>query len=139
MPFLKSRPPKYCRYREGARVTIQGQTHYLPGKYNSDESLTEYRRLVAQWGAGIPADPVRELTADAISVAELLAAYVDHSAKYYGEDSNRFEPMRRVAVAVSEVYDALPANKFSPKKLQTVRQVFRNVYTFLEEPGQAGS
>ena len=53
MPVLKARPPKYCPYRDGARITIQGTTHYLPGKFNSDDSLREYRRLIAQWAARI--------------------------------------------------------------------------------------
>ncbi len=51
MPKCASRPPKYCKYRQGVRVRIGDKQHYLPGSYNSMESLAEYIRLIGEWAA----------------------------------------------------------------------------------------
>jgi integrase len=124
MPILKARPPKYCPYREGARVSIQGHTHYLPGKFNSDESLAEYRRLVAQWGAGMVIDaPAEDQTT--ISVAEVLEGYRVFAQAYYGEArDSRYGLLLSTIRTVREVYSDLPASEFGPKALKTLRQVF---------------
>lgn len=124
MPILTARPPKYCRYRQGARVTIQGRTHYLPGAYNSKESLAKYRELVAQWGAGIPADPPAG-DQDTLTVAELFAQYLDYAKVYYGDiPRGRYRNLAATIKAAGLFYADLPAAEFSPKKLKVLRQSF---------------
>ncbi|MFM7844087.1 MAG: hypothetical protein ACKPEY_07650, partial [Planctomycetota bacterium] len=51
MPKLLSRLPSYRRHslRNTAFVVISGKRTYLPGEFNSEESRTAYRRLVAEW------------------------------------------------------------------------------------------
>lgn len=126
MPTLKARPPKYCRYRNGARVTIHGHTHYLPGAFNSDESLAEYRRLVAQWGAGMVVQPeAAESDGTAITVAEVFEGYRVYAEAYYGDvPRGRYRNLLPVIKSVGLLFADLPAHEFSPKKLKIARQTF---------------
>jgi hypothetical protein len=128
MPILKARPPKYCRYRNGARVSIQGHTHYLPGEFNSEQSLAAYRRLVAQWGAGIAIDPpTKEAEDTTVTVAEILEGYRSYAQAYYGDEPRgRYRNLLPTIRTVRELYADLPAKEFGPKKLKVLRQAFVN-------------
>jgi integrase len=119
----KPQAPSYDRYHgDYARVVIERRSIHL-GKYDSEESHRKYRELIATWSAGQPLD---ETPDDApVSIAEVLAAYLEHARRYYDEHpKSRYHHMRRVVRTVRELYAELPAAQFSPKKLQVVRQVF---------------
>jgi len=90
MPKLLSRAPKYALHKASGRavVKIGGKLHYL-GPYGSAESKLEYRRVVSAWsaeqagktvaaGSGVPESDT--------TLAELLAAYLQHAESYYRKD-----------------------------------------------------
>src|SRR5262245_52094158 len=80
------RLPKYRHFRPKnlAVVRIDGRDVYL-GRYNSPESHEKYRRLVAAWLAGSPpaAPQAAGKTADALTVNEVILAYVRFADGYY--------------------------------------------------------
>ena len=119
---MSNRTPQFRRYRKTyARVKLNGVWVHL-GRYDSPEAKAKYKQLITQWAAAVPSDPPAR---QAISVAELLAAYLEYARHYYGEDpKSRYHHMRRVVRAVRQLYDNLPAHEFGPKKLQVVRQTF---------------
>lgn len=119
---MSHRPPQYCRYRGSyARTKVNGKWVHL-GPYDAPESKAKYKRLVAQWGAGLPPDSDDD---DGVTVVEILAEYLEHAQRYYGDHpKSRYHHMRRVVKTVRELYADLPAIAFTPKKLKTVRQVF---------------
>jgi len=62
MPRPATRVPGYCLHkaRGTGYVRIDGHVRYLPGKFNSQESVAEYNRLVGLWqlnGRQMPAEP----------------------------------------------------------------------------------
>jgi hypothetical protein len=80
----KPQAPSYDRYRgKYARVVIDRRSIHL-GKYDSEESHRKYRELIATWSAG---QSTEEPSGDeSVSVAELLAGYIEHARRYDGED-----------------------------------------------------
>src|SRR5262245_32760387 len=84
-----SRPPRTPSYRlhkpsGQAVVTLDGHDVYL-GKYDTAESRAEYDRRIAEWLAnGRRLSPARSETAGgALSVNELLGAFVAHAEQHY--------------------------------------------------------
>jgi integrase len=119
------RTPKYCRYRKDfARVTIGDKTIHL-GRYDDPESKAKYKRLIAEWAAGPKVEPTTDShEADAtVTVAEILAGYIEHATSYYGE-GKRLDNIKRVIRTVDGLYGDTPAAEFGPKRLKTVRQQF---------------
>ena len=54
MPRSKNKLPSHCIHKASRQtvVRLDGREHYL-GKYGSPESRSAYRRLTAEWRAGI--------------------------------------------------------------------------------------
>jgi integrase len=124
------RRPKVPSYRHHeasgqARVTIGGRTHYL-GKYGSEESKAEYRRVIrdhlsidlssstAKAGKGPPD----------ITIAELTLAYIRHAEVFYVKDGRQTNEVRTIKSAVKPLvarFATLPAREFRPRLLKLVR------------------
>jgi hypothetical protein len=58
MPRKKIAVPSYLPHkaRNCGKVRIDGRDHYLPGEFDSPESLEAYRRFVAEYLAAVYSD-----------------------------------------------------------------------------------
>lgn len=78
MPRLRYRLSSY-RLHKGigcAVVTLNGRDHYL-GRFGSDTSRREYRRLIAEWAASHrqASRPAADKTPPDLTLNELFLAY----------------------------------------------------------------
>ncbi len=117
--------PAYRLHRNSGRgyVHVEGRQHLLPGAFNSPESLTTYNRFVAEWGAHGGRLPV-EVEASAYTLADLdrdYRAHVEakHDARWIANNMDRVRLALKAAVAM---FGSEPLARFSPLKLQAVRQ-----------------
>jgi hypothetical protein len=81
------KPPSYRQHQPSGQavVTLNGHDNYL-GVFDSPESRAEYDRLIAEWlSAG------RQLPSRALSVNELLLAYLRFAAEYYAPPSTKLD------------------------------------------------
>jgi len=121
-----SKPPAYRRHKATGQavVTLSGRDFYL-GRHGSEISRQAYDRLVGEWlanGRRLPAD-----TADdpAITVTELLAAYLQHARAYYrkgGRPTKEVSHVKNAIRIVKELYGRTLVHDFGPLKLKAVRQ-----------------
>jgi len=120
MPTLTNRVPKYCFHRASGQgyVTIENRMIYL-GAYRTAPSKAEYNRLIAEWlsaGRRLPSDP------QAITIAEVIAAFRRHAAAYYGPNSKAAVNIDESLRPVVKLYAQTPAMDFGPLKLKAVRE-----------------
>jgi len=117
MPSKAPRTPSYRLHKPTGKavVTIGGRDVYL-GKHGSDESRAAYDRVVSEWLA----NGRRTVVRDAMTVAEVIARYLDYvdSAYKTAEPAN----IRLAIRAVREVYGLVPAVEFGPLALKAIRQ-----------------
>lgn len=121
-----SKPPAYRRHKATGQavVTLSGRDFYM-GRHGSKTSRQAYDRLVGEWlanGRRLPAD-----TADnpAITITELLAAYLQHARAYYrkgGRPTKEVSHVKNAIRIVKELYGRTPVHDFGPLKLKAVRQ-----------------
>lgn len=118
-----------------AVVTVRGRDIYC-GKWGTPEAEAHYRRVIADLIAsgpevvrhhGLPRpDGKRRAfippTARAISVSELLLAYVEFAEGYYRPPSRETEIIKVSCKAVRELFGDTPAAEFGPRQLKAVRQ-----------------
>jgi integrase len=129
---MSSRDPKYRLHKPTGQavVTIAGRDIYL-GKHGTPESKAKYHRLLAERAASIAAVPAAEVESASVaprdlSIAEMLAAYFDHAARYYrdaaGRATEELKNMRDAVRELSSFYGEASARDFGPLKLQAVRE-----------------
>lgn len=118
------RTPKYRHHKAKnlAVVTINGRDIYL-GKYGSAASKAEYRRLVAEYfeTGGV----ARTNSAEAISVVEVIAAYLKFARGYYrkaGKVTREYNLIVECCRFIKPLYGRKPAAEFGPLALKAVRQ-----------------
>jgi site-specific recombinase XerD len=137
--------PKLRRHKPSGLgvVTLSGKDHYLgqwPAnrKTPPDEVQQAYDRAICEWlAAGLPAIPTRPtptavvpvverpLLPHVVTVAEVLAAWVQHAEKRYGDRAelqNYKTPLR----VMRRLFADLPAKDFGPLKLDAVREYMIN-------------
>src|SRR3954464_312041 len=85
MPVRSPRPPRYRLHKPSGQavVTLTGRDFYL-GRYGTDESRTEYRRLTAEWLANqkAPLSPKGFGAAD-LTFNEFILSYLRYADGYY--------------------------------------------------------
>lgn len=120
-----SRIPKYCLHKATgqAYVTLPGNNGkrrcvYL-GVHNSNESRQEYARIIAE----LSACPTQTHLASgaALTVNEVLAAFLKHAKTYYPPDSSHVDSFIRAMRPIKELYGFKPATEFGPLALKTIR------------------
>lgn len=127
MPRLRQSVPKYRLHRASGRavVTFDGRDHYL-GPHGSPESVREYDRLVAEYlGSGRNAGIINR--GFAVSVAELLEAFLNHAEGFYvknGKPTTELFAYRRVIGAVITLYAGHDAAAFGPVALKGIRETW---------------
>jgi hypothetical protein len=120
------RVPAYRLHRPTGQavVTLAGRDHYL-GHFGTPPSQEKYARLVAEWvGAGRSAAAARTPpahAAPALSVNELILAYLDHCDHYYGTAPKEREKIRLSLRPLVALYGPTPAAEFGPLALRAVR------------------
>jgi len=116
--------PAYCRHRASgqAYVTIQGRDLYL-GKHGTAASRAEYDRRIAEWiaaGRRVPIDP------QAITIAEVVAAFRKHAKTYYrDEDGTVSAAAVNIDLSlrpVVKLFGRTPATEFGPLRLKAVQK-----------------
>lgn len=106
--------------------TLSGKDFYL-GPYGSEESRTEYDRLLAEWlanGRCWPEEPVPEPEAP-YSIIRLCAEYLDFAEVCYRKDGQPTTSLFRVKVTLrimATKYGREPASDFGPLKLRAIQQ-----------------
>ena len=130
MPRHRNLTPTYTQHKQSGRGRLiwtdtAGVRHekLLPGVYGSDESLAAKARLELE----LATSPTRNTVASTdITVAELMAAYVVHAARYYvdadGKPTKELDNMKTAIKPVRELYAETLAAEFGPRALAAVRQ-----------------
>jgi integrase len=97
-----------------AVVTISGRDHYV-GKWGSSEAQQNYDQLIGEWlAAGRPRTIAREMT-----VAEVLADYLEYCETYYAPPSTDLPEIRR-SLQPLKAYAEQPITAFGPNALRAI-------------------
>lgn len=127
-PIPPPRPcPKMLRHtatnRAYARWSTSGResVRYF-GPWGSKEAAAAYRRFAVEWAA---AGELRGGGATATHVCELVAAYLEHVARYYvrdGKPTSEQHNQRSGLRVLLELYPDLPVAEFKPRHLKACQQ-----------------
>jgi len=134
------KPPAYRHFkpRNQGVVRIAGKDYYL-GEYQSQESWRRYNQLLAELFFAEPAasppipnaQPVQvtvqaaEPLAAPLRIGELTMRYQVHANAYYiknGKPTSEAETIKRSLVFLNRKFCEEPANSFTSKKLEVVRE-----------------
>jgi integrase len=106
-----------------ARLSMDRRTLYLEGEHGSAESWQHYNRLLGEWTsrtkAEASASSIRKT--GCLSIAEVVASYLEHSDRYYGqsrEAKNIGDSLRPLI----RLYGSELAESFTPAKLKLIRE-----------------
>ena len=121
MPARRNRTPSYLPHRQSGRARAVwtdalGVRHQklLPGPFDSPESRTTFARLQLE----LESAPLKRAVAgqDGITVAEMLAAYLDHAERYYvdpdGKPTKELSRLKYAMRPVRDLYAGLRADQF---------------------------
>ncbi|MGD0767780.1 MAG: hypothetical protein ABSB42_06240 [Tepidisphaeraceae bacterium] len=89
------------------------------GIFGTSASKAGYNQIIAEWlaaGRRRPTDP------QAITIAEVVAAFRRHASVYYGPDSQTPTNIDEALRPVVRLYGKTPAVEFGPLRLKTVRE-----------------
>ncbi len=121
--------PKYRLHKPSARgvVRLSGRDIYL-GTHGTAESKERYRQVIAEWLANnrqITAGRELVESTQGLCVAELMPAYLDHSASYYGKNGQPTREQGNIRDAIrsiSHLYSKTLVTDFGPSELRSARQ-----------------
>lgn len=124
--------PKYRLHRASGRGIVQCKPlfgmkiHYLPGKFNSEESLAAYehvrQRVLALHSSKAP--PPKPIHRQNVTVAILVAKFIGWALERWGEKSTAYRHFKVVAKHMVKRHGSLPAQEFGPLALKDVRTSF---------------
>jgi integrase len=120
------RTPSYRRHNPSGQavVTFAGRDHYL-GRYGSEESRTEYDRLIAEWLANGRHNGQRHDPATHLSVNELILAYWHQVEEYYrspdGKPTNEVRNIQLALRPLKQLYGHALTADFDSLALEAVR------------------
>ena len=116
-----------------ARVRLGGRDIYL-GRWNSKQAREAYGRLLAEVDTAgrsvVEAAQAAVAAPVGISVAELLAAFLDHAEATYtknGRTTSTVATFKRPIQVTRQLYGTTPAAQFGPLRLEAVRKQFINL------------
>ncbi len=132
MPRSRHPFPSYVRHGQSGRGRLVwtdplGLLHQklLPGPFGSAESLSAKARLELEL-ASSPAAPA--VDPEELTVAEVLAAYLDFAERHYadrdGRPTDEVRHLKTTIRHVRELYGGIPIREFGPLALKAVRQKF---------------
>ncbi len=123
MPRLANTVPKYRKHKATGQafVELNGHRHYL-GLHGSKASRVEYDRLIAEWLSSGRANTFGTPT-DAITVVELVVAYMAFSKRYHGGGKRGTHAnMKRPVRTLRKLYGRTLAAEFGVQQFKAVRQ-----------------
>ena len=129
--FSKPRVPKYRLHKPKGLgvVRLNGRDIYL-GKYGSEESHAEYRRVIAEWlaagGNRSHRDGVRFSTSqdESIAINELVLRYLRFAKGYYiknGRPTGEINNLKDSVKPLVLTHGHLAVSEFGPISLKAVR------------------
>ena len=123
------RMPKYRLHKASGRGIVQYKPlfgmklHYLPGKFNSEQSLAAYEavraRVLALHAGKSP--PQKPLAHENVTVSILVRRFIAFAIDRWGIDSPTYRHFKSAAKHVRQVAGPLPAAEFGPLALKDVR------------------
>lgn len=123
------RIPKKCHHKASGLAYVTdpatGNEIYL-GDYSSPESEVAYRQWVAGYLARMDQQPALPRGGPALTVAELLLAYLEHADRYYrrnGRPTSQMKGIRVVARLLGQHHAETPAANVTPMDLRALRQI----------------
>ena len=125
MPRLKNRVPSYRKHKASGQgvVTLNGRDVYL-GKYDTAASREAYAREIATWIAR-GKQHVPPTDGSALSVVELIAAFLYHAKEYYrrpdGTPTSEVKNYRDAMRPLKKLYGRTRAADFDLLALKAVR------------------
>lgn len=125
MPRVRIPAYRHYKPKDLGLVVLGGRQIYL-GRYNSPESLAEYRRLVQEWLArGVapePPAPASSLTVDELVLAFWTGFAERHYRRPDGTPTGELGNYRDSLRSLRRLYGHTPAADFGPSALKAVRQ-----------------
>ena len=123
-----SRIPTYRLHKPTGRavVRLNGRDIYL-GRHGSDESRQCYRQVIAEWLANNRQVAARRKLLDcheAVSIAELVLAYLEYAKTYYVKDGAPTGELDNIKDSVRHlipIYAKTLAADFGPAELRAVQ------------------
>lgn len=116
---MRRHVPKYRHFRPRNRgfVEYRGKRIYLPGPYQSRQSIAAYQaflaKIIAELSPPDPQDPP-------ISIAELVDQYLAWAIGYYGQGTE-YGCIFDACQPLAAMYGRTPAAMFGPRALAAVR------------------
>jgi len=127
MPRQKSTtPPPYRLHRPSGRAvtTIDARDIYL-GKHGTEASRAEYDRVISEWLANGRCLPGGSTSPSALTVNELLLAYLRFASGYYvknGKPTSEYTCVKVAIKPLQDLYGTTPVDEFGPLSFKAVRQ-----------------
>jgi integrase len=101
--------------RDRAFVEHLGKRTYLPGKFNSPESLSAYRALVQSLD-----------TAKPVLMGELVVRYLDHAKDYYPGERGEYNNIRAAMAHLLRSHKITKIQDFGPKAMHSIALAVAN-------------
>jgi len=124
----KKHVPGYVRHkaRNLGKVRLAGWDYYLPGEYNSEESLSAYHRAVAEWLQSGATPKARPHGGDPLTINELLVAFfrrqVQNRYVKNGMPTSEQQSFATALGPLKRLYGYTPADEFTPAALVVCRR-----------------
>lgn len=117
------RLPKYRRHSSGRGfVEHAGKRRYLPGAYNSPESIAAYRAFIHDVSGGRVSDATEQVG----SVAIVIDRFLSWAEIYYPDPRGTYLNLKTAVLPLAPKYGALPPIDFGPKKLKEWQAILAN-------------
>ena len=134
MSRTRNAAPSYIPHAKSGRGRLQWydatgtrREKLLPGPFGSAESLAAKARLELELATS-PTATAEPVGPEALTVAELLIAYLNYAERHYreldGSPTDEVRHLKTVMRHVRELYGDAPVTTFGPMALKAVRQKF---------------
>jgi integrase len=116
------RLPKYRRHSSNRGfVEHGGKRHYLPGPWNSPESIDGYKAFIRDVCGGMVAGgPV---AAPPSTVAVVVTRFLEWAEVYYPDPRGTYQNLLTATKPLLAIYGNLAPAEFGPKKLKELQQI----------------
>lgn len=122
MSRKKNWPPRPHLHKTSGqdRVRIDGRDIYL-GPHGSDEAKERYAKLIADLVAGQPVGK-RQVPVNVITVSDVLAGWLVHSAKVHSKRGRQQELYRAAMRPLERLFGSTAAARFGALELRQLRE-----------------
>jgi len=125
--------PSYRLHRQSGQAIVTlvdslgNRRDVLLGRYDTEASHQEYRRVLAEWNAaGRQLLPRTETKTQDLTINELILGYWHHVETYYrhpdGSPTSEQDNIKQALKPLRQLYGHTSANKFDALSLEAIRQ-----------------